>query len=140
FAATSVFGKVYKSEMLTGKTTFVNFWFRNCAPCIAELKSLNQLYSDNKLNPNFLMISFTYEDDNTVKQFIEEYNIQYDIISLSRDECKRLNFSNGYPTNFIYDKNSRITFMKVGGSINERDVEKEFKELVLPALKKEISK
>lgn len=132
FTHTAFSGKEYTSEMLKGKVTFINFWFYNCAPCMAEMKSLNTLYEKYKDNPDFQFISFTHEDRLTIRRVVKKYGIQYDIISVPRDECRRLNFGKGYPTNFIYNQKGEIIFMQVGGSTNTEMVEKRFQFSVIP--------
>ncbi len=134
FIHTAFSGREYNSDMLKGKVTFINFWFLNCAPCMAEMKSLNTLYEKYKDNPNFQFISFTFEDRFTTRKLVKKYRIKYDIISVSRDECKRLNFGKGYPTNFVYNQKREITFMQVGGSTNTEMVEKRFQFSVIPLI------
>lgn len=126
FILTSISGNEYSDAKFKGKITFVNFWFKNCAPCIAEINALNKLYTEFKDNKHFQFISFTYEDPFAIEEIRKEYQIPYDIISVTREECKRLNFGKGFPSNFIYDKDAKIVFMKIGGKTDAAEVEKDF--------------
>lgn len=101
FEHSSLSGKQYSSNSLKGKITFVNFWFSNCSPCIAEMKSLNELYLQFKDNPDFQFLSFTFDNPQLISKAIEKYNLSFDIISISDPECRRLNFNKGFPTNII---------------------------------------
>lgn len=52
-------GKILDMQELKGKTIFMNYWATWCAPCVAEMPSINSLYDRVKDDPNivFLMIS-----------------------------------------------------------------------------------
>jgi thiol-disulfide isomerase/thioredoxin len=100
---------------LNGKVIFVNFWFASCAPCIAEFRALNELYMRLKGNKNFEFISFTFEDAATIKKIRSEYGLLYNIITISDEDCRILNLSNGYPTNILLNKNNIINNLYLGG-------------------------
>ena len=44
----------FSNNDLANKVVFVNFWFTNCPPCMAEMKALNQLYDTLKGNRDFV--------------------------------------------------------------------------------------
>ncbi len=56
-------GKMLDVQELKGKTIFINYWATWCAPCVAEMPSINALYEKVKDDPNivFLMISVDRE-------------------------------------------------------------------------------
>ena len=111
----------WTNDSLKGKVVFINFWFENCPPCVAEMGPLNELYQKLKDQPNVAFVSFSFESPEKLKQLKAKYNIAYTVATISHNECYRLNQDNGFPTSIILDKNGIIKFLKAGGSA---DVEK----------------
>lgn len=108
----------YSNPKLKGKVIFVNFWFATCRPCLAEMEDLNKLYEKFGSNPNFEFLSFTFENAKQIELIRKKYNIQYKIFSISREECYRLNFNGGFPTNIVIDKNGLVKYIN---QITEED-------------------
>jgi thiol-disulfide isomerase/thioredoxin len=106
---------VITNEKLIGKITFINVWTEFCAPCIAEMNSLNKLYEKHKDNKKFAFISLTSDDENMIKSATKQYNIKYNIYNVTRKEIYKLNLNNGFPTSIIVDAQGKIHFIKSGG-------------------------
>ena len=106
----------FSNKDFENKVVFINFWFASCQPCIAEIEGLNKMYNLLKDKSNFAFASFTFDPEETIKISIKKYNIQYRVIHLDRNECNRLNFNNGFPTNIILNKDGYIKFFMVGGT------------------------
>ena len=111
--------KSFSNADLKNKVVFINFWFANCGPCIAEMKGLARLYDTLKNKKNFMFISFTFDHDSISRKMITKYRIRYKVFHISKSECKRLNFDNGYPTSFILDRNGVIKFFTTGAATDE---------------------
>ena len=124
------------NNYLKGKTIFVNFWFEACPPCIAEFDALNKMYNKLKDKRNFEFISFTYETKEKIEEIKRKYKIQYKILSISREECYRLNNNNGFPTNMIVDSLGLIKYLISGGSIDKDKA----RELIMNTIYPEILK
>ncbi|MDB5278556.1 MAG: TlpA family protein disulfide reductase [Ferruginibacter sp.] len=116
--------KTFTNQDITGKVVFINFWFANCPPCIAELDALNELYKKLKTNKQFEFVSFTYESPKTVQVLAKKYRMQYKIISLTQQECYRLNQNNAFPTSIVLDKNGMIQFISFGGKTDKAAAKK----------------
>ncbi len=108
-------GHLLSNDSLKGKVLFINFWFKACPPCIAEMPALNELYKKLKGNTSFEFLSFTYENRSQVKAFKQRYRATYKIASVSRNECYRLNQNNGFPTSVIVGKDGKISQLYTGG-------------------------
>lgn len=117
---------------LYGKIIFVNFWFATCPPCIEEFDAINQLYFKFK-GKQFEIVSFTFENEKKVKEIRKKYNLKYKIFSITKEECERLNFGMGYPTNIILDEKGIIKNLFTGGP-DSGTVEEFFKKQVYPAI------
>ena len=109
----------FSNADLVNKITFVNFWFESCPPCIAEIEGFNEMFANLKDNPNFTFVSFTFEPESAIREFIKKYNIKYKIIQIEKAECYRLNFNNGFPSSFILDKEGIVRYYKGGGPIDK---------------------
>jgi peroxiredoxin len=119
FTITNVNGNTLSKQELQGKITVVNFWFESCAPCIAELNSLNTLFQKFKDNPDFQFVSFTIDSIEIAKEAIKKFGILFDVYPITKKESERL-FCAGFPTNLIVDKNGKVAYVKEGGYLKDR--------------------
>lgn len=106
---------VVDNANLKGKVTYINMWESVCAPCMAEMGALNKLYDTLKDNPDFQFISLTSDDNASIRQIKEKYNIRYNVAHLDEDGCYQLNRGMGYPTSIIVDRNSNVIYVHPGG-------------------------
>ena len=97
-----------------GKITFLNFWFKACPPCIAEMRALNELYAKLHIDKNFQFLSLTFENEKTISEMKKKYHIQYPVFNTSKDNCYKLNQGNGFPTSIIIDDKGVIVFLLSG--------------------------
>lgn len=94
-----------------GKVVFVNFWATWCPPCIAEMPSIQKIYTNYKDRVAFIFVS--NEDWNKIDDFykLKGYSLPtYNILSNIPDQLK----SNSIPATFIIDKNGNIVTDKKG--------------------------
>lgn len=103
FKGHSMNQQFYSEDSLKNKITVLNFWFEACVGCIAEMGTLNDLYSNFKKYADFRFLSFTFEKPATIERMRKKYNIEYPVISISQDSCYILNFDGGFPANIISD-------------------------------------
>lgn len=123
FKARTLNGRSYSSDMLKGKVTFINFWFENCQPCIAEFGALNELYKRFKDNKDFQFLSFTWEKKDNALRVARQYGLEYPVLCISEDSCRKLidHVMAGYPSNVIVDKEGKIQFSISGGPAEAHD-------------------
>lgn len=129
-------GTLYCSKSLPGKITFINFWFEACEPCIAEFNALNELYLAYKGDNRFRFISFTFENQETIKKIVAKYKLDFPIISISNEDCYRLNYNMGFPTNIIFDKKATVKHLFSGGARIPKEANDVFKNIILPKIEK----
>lgn len=95
--------KYLLSELLeTKKTVFLNFWYIECGPCIAEFPSMHKAY--NMFLDDAMMIAVTTRDSMTaMKNFQEQYNYSF---RMAQDSAGLLNFFSitATPTTVIVDR------------------------------------
>lgn len=122
FQAESLAGISYSQSNLIGKITIINFWFELCEPCLAELDALNNLWVKLNDNKKFQFISFTRDAPDIARECVKRYNLLYPVISISNEECYRLNCNLGFPTTIIVDESGKIIYIKSGGSTEKQAV------------------
>jgi thiol-disulfide isomerase/thioredoxin len=96
-----------------GKPVLVNYWATWCAPCIAEMPDLQELYSDYKDEVDFYFI--TSEKPKTVEAFLDKegYNLPvYYFLSSPPD----LLTSSSLPTTFLINGRGEIVMKKTGAA------------------------
>ena len=101
----------YSNLKLKGKVIFSNFWLSTCSHCLEEIQDLNRLFEKFGSNPNFEFLSFTFENAEQIEIIKKKYNIHYKMISISKDECYRLNLQGGFPTNIVIDQNGIVRYI-----------------------------
>ena len=115
FTINKLDGETLDFENLVGKVVFINFWATWCAPCIAEMPSINSLYKAYKDNPEvvFVMINVENKEDK-VRKFIKKKNYSFPIYLPNASQIPRVYESKGIPTTFVIDKEGYIAYKKVG--------------------------
>lgn len=130
FNATSLIGAHWSEQLLRGKVTMVNFWFRACRPCMEEMPVLNEIYTTVKENPNFQFISFTFDSEAIAKQVTDKYNISFTVLPVSKQECYQLNFNQGFPASMIIDKEGKIAFYTTGKLLDKDEIVRKIEQLL----------
>jgi cytochrome c biogenesis protein CcmG, thiol:disulfide interchange protein DsbE len=134
----SAHGKLISNQTLQGKVVFMNFWFKACPPCMAEMEELNELFRKFGRNKNFEFVSFTFEDLQGINIVKKKYHILYHVCSISRDECYRLNNNNGFPTSVILDSTGIVKYVHPGDQLNKVWIKKYFTTEVYPLILREL--
>lgn len=109
---TTLDGKRFTNASFTGKVTLLNFWFEGCWACRIELPKLNELYDSLKTDPQYQFVSITFDSVNTLPDFIKKNGIRYPVATtMSKAESKKLNYTMGFPSSIILDRNGKIAFI-----------------------------
>jgi thiol-disulfide isomerase/thioredoxin len=112
--------KTVGNQNVSGKVVFINFWFEGCHPCMAEMDALNKLFEKMKDNKDFVFITVTWDNTETIKRVTNKFSLSFDIFATSPAECERLNFGCGYPTSVILDKKGIVQYRHSGGSTDKK--------------------
>lgn len=115
FTLNQLDGVTLDFEDLKGKVIFINFWATWCAPCVAEMPSINSLYKIYEDNPEvvFVMINVENKEDK-VRKFIKKKKFSFPIYLPNASQIPRVYESKGIPTTFVLDKDGYIAYKKVG--------------------------
>lgn len=115
FTLTGIDGEVLDVRKLKGKVIFLNMWATWCAPCIAEMPSIQELYKNYENNPEvvFALISFD-KDPEKAKNFIHKKGFTMPIYFPNETQIPKVYESRGIPTTFVIDKEGYIAYKKIG--------------------------
>lgn len=151
FSGTSISGQNWNPERLNGKVVLINFWFIGCAPCMKEIKFLNNIYSEFK-GKDFILLSIAPQVKDDLINFNSEVNnnipaairikmnaekIIYEVIPACDKkkntdptrvgpECKNISSNflvDGYPTTFFIDKAGIIRYVEEGFPTSDAEAE-----------------
>lgn len=97
-----------------GKVLFVNVWASWCPPCVAEMPTIETLYSEVSENDNirFLMISMDEEQENAI-DFMErkKFSMPYHFPLTAMPGV----FRSAYlPTTYVISKEGQVIYRKEG--------------------------
>lgn len=96
----------------------MNFLFAACKPCLLECNALNQL--NKRLDSTkFQLISITYETHETILRIKNEHDINFTMLSVSKNEFRKLFQISGCPVNAIEDKSGIVRYWKSGGELSQ---------------------
>lgn len=98
-------GKSYPVNYLEGKTSFVNFWFSACGPCIQEIPVLNKLQQSL---PNSNFIGITHDEAQKVKMFALKHQYHFEQITDAGKELKEYLAVQRFPMSLIVGKDGKI--------------------------------
>ena len=98
---------------LENNIVFISFWATWCAPCIAEMPSMQKLYEDYKEKVVFLFI--TDENWKTVSKFYIKKGFDFPTYNQLTQAPSGLE-SSTLPSTYILDKNKKIVVAKRGAA------------------------
>jgi thiol-disulfide isomerase/thioredoxin len=88
---------------------FVHFWFTNCATCLAEIPSINQLNKEYK-NKKVKFLAISFNDKTTINAFLKKHGSFESIQTTIEQKILENTFCvlDGYPLNLVLDKNGNV--------------------------------
>ncbi len=101
---------------LKNKVVFINYWAIWCPPCLAEMPSLNKLYTKFKTNPNIVFIMVDTDDDlPKSKAFFSKNGYGMPLYtSISKFPDTLLNGT--IPTTLIFGKDGSLKYKHTGAA------------------------
>ena len=104
-------GQQISLQKLKGKVVFVNFWATWCAPCLAELPSINSLYRKLKNDTNIVFLAVDVDNDlSKSSRFLLDKG--YTLPDFGGDDAHvpRFYYSEGIPSTYVINKKGEIVF------------------------------
>ena len=105
--------KNFSFEEIEGNVLFISFWATWCAPCIAEMPSMQKLYEDYKEKVVFVFV--TDESWQTVSNFYTKKGFDFPTYNQLTQAPRGLE-SKTLPSTYILDKNKKIVVAKKGAA------------------------
>jgi len=106
-------GEIVRLSDLNDKPIFINFWATWCAPCIAEMPSIDKLYADYKDDVHFIIA--TYEEKSLVDAFLVKNDLNFPVYRYHIKEPKLLQ-SKTIPATFVLNTKGKIVVSEKGTS------------------------
>ncbi len=110
--------KPFSNIDLKNQVVVINFWFEKCPPCIAEMPELNKLV-DKYGKKAVRFIGITHDRPSSAKRFQKRNDYRYEIVSLSKDEIRKLNINHGFPSNVLVGKDGKIIYATANISFSD---------------------
>ncbi|WP_445144836.1 TlpA family protein disulfide reductase [Dyella sp. Tek66A03] len=110
-------GGTQRSGSYQGRYTLISFFFADCAPCIAEVPTLNAFA---RQHGDMNVVAITYEDAQTARQFASGRGFAWPILHDGQALIDTLGVST-YPTLILLDPTGHIAGVAIG--MNMRDDE-----------------
>ncbi len=99
---------------LKGKVVFINFWATWCAPCLAEMPNLNELYHQFKDNTHIVFITVEMDGNKEGAQKLfatKQWNLP---LYYPQSSLPEQLYTGSLPTTVVIDKTGNIVFKKEG--------------------------
>ncbi len=98
---------------LKGKVVVIDFWIRNCGPCISSVPYLNEL-RDKYRNEDFELLSLnSYDSKEEIEKFVKKHNVKYPVL-LNAGKITEEYGADSYPTLFIIDRSGKVIYSHSG--------------------------
>lgn len=95
-------------HQVPGRVVLVNFWATWCAPCMAELPALEQLYQSLR-SQGFTIVGIAVDDTlDNIKEAVQKNGITYPVLLDEKGKSKRLFELKGFPESFVLDSKKQV--------------------------------
>jgi cytochrome c biogenesis protein CcmG/thiol:disulfide interchange protein DsbE len=118
-----------------GQVVLVNFWASWCAPCIREMRRLQQWHAQHNADGLVVLgVNTLFQDSRTaVEAFLQDNKITYPILVDKQGELSRQWLAQQLPRSYIVDRQGMVRFTHLG-EITERDFEAHIAPLLREAI------
>ncbi len=116
FTLLTMDGNKFDFQDLKGKVVFLNFWASWCAPCVAEMPNIQEVYEEYKDNDNvmFVMIGLDRDPEKS-RKFMEKKKFTFPAFTPDYESgIPAIYESPSIPTTFVLSKDGFIDMKKVG--------------------------
>lgn len=107
-------GRQVSLEAFRGRTVVVNFWATWCAPCVAEMPSLQRLHA--KLAPAGVEVLGVNLQENAarIRPFVQRLGLDFPILRDHDGTVTRAWGARVFPTTFVVGPDQRIALVAIG--------------------------
>lgn len=102
-------GKEVTLNDFKGDIVLLDFWIKNCGPCIESVPHLNALQEEFKHQPFQILSINSYDTKENIKWFCNKYKPYYNILMNGKDVAEKYGVW-GFPTVVLIDKQGKILY------------------------------
>jgi len=122
FELENLLGEKINLSDYKGKPLLIDFWSSWCGPCIKEAKILSEAEKEWKFRGIEFIGIAVWDNQNQINQFIENYDIQYDIV-IDKNGYTAVDFGViAVPEKFFVRSDGSFAF-KVNGPNNKKSLD-----------------
>lgn len=115
FTLPDVQGVEHKLSDYRGKWVVVNYWATWCPPCLTEIPELVDFHEDHKDKDAVVLgVNFESIGANGLKQFVDEYFMNYPVLRSKPGPSSALGPIPGLPTTYLVSPQGEIVARQVG--------------------------
>lgn len=103
-------------ETYKDKVVVIKMWFKECAPCLQEIPTVNKLVEKYESRDDIVFIAPSPNSKSTLEKFVEKVDFKYVVMSSSYEMLRDYNPLKRYPTHAIINKNGIVSFLYEGTS------------------------
>jgi thiol-disulfide isomerase/thioredoxin len=108
-------GVQHKLSDYRGKWVVVNYWATWCPPCLSEIPELVEFHEENKDKLAVVLgVNFENIGNNGLRQFTEEYFINYPVLHMPPGPSSALGPIPGLPTTYLVSPEGEVVARQVG--------------------------
>ena len=119
FESTDLLGNRQRLADYRRNVVLVNIWATWCAPCRAEMPTLDRLYQERK-DRGLVVLGMSDESSEVQKRFLKEVPVSYPLLALKPDVPSLYRDIARYPEIFLIDREGRLQPAPRGGQTLER--------------------
>jgi thiol-disulfide isomerase/thioredoxin len=109
-------GRTINIKDQKGKVLFINFWATWCPPCIAEMPSINEMYTHYKNNPKVIILPVDVDNDFSKSvAFMKKNKYILPVFNMTSEPPAGF-LSGAIPTTVIIDKTGTVVARHEGGA------------------------
>jgi len=115
FSLPDMSGKMHKLSDYRGKWVVVNYWATWCPPCLSEIPELVEFHEERK-DKDAVVLGVNFETISTkaLRQFSEEYFMNYPVLLSKPGPGSDLGPIPGLPTTYLISPEGEIVARQVG--------------------------
>lgn len=106
-------GELVNLATSEGKVVLINFWATWCPPCVAEMPSLQKLYTAYGDSVDFYFVSM--ESSQKIEAFMEKKGYDFPVY-IPKQQIPEVIRGNSLPTTYVISKTGQIVVDKVGAA------------------------
>jgi len=112
------------ASSFSNKATIVNFWSRQCTPCLRELPELNDFYQANQKRGLAVVAITTLGDDlggderkdelAKTRRLVTKLGLRFPVAVAASDDLRRSYMVRGFPSSALIDATGKVVAYGVG--------------------------